>query len=285
MLMGPLISEPQRDKVDGYVQAAVADGAKVATGGERPEHLPNGFFYEPTLLVDVDPDAAVAQEEIFGPVLVVLPYRRRRRRRRHRQRLDLRPVRRRATAPTPSGPRAVARRLRIGTVSVNGGMYYGARRPLRRLQAVGHRPGDGRRRPRGVPRAQDARPPRDLTGHLMAEPLAGVRVLEVAMYGFVTSAGAVLSDWGAEVLKVEHAVTGDPQRGLRRTGSFVVEGDLNPNVEHPNRGKRSIGLDISVAVGPGRARRPGHAGRRVPHQPAARQPAAASASTSTTSGP
>ena len=44
--------------------------------------------------------------------------------------------------------------------------------------------------------------------------LGGVRVLEVAMYGFVTSAGAVLADWGAEVLKVEHAVTGDPQRGL-----------------------------------------------------------------------
>jgi crotonobetainyl-CoA:carnitine CoA-transferase CaiB-like acyl-CoA transferase len=83
----------------------------------------------------------------------------------------------------------------------------------------------------------------------MQEPLAGVRVLEVAMYGFVTSAGAVLSDWGAEVLKVEHAVTGDPQRGLRRTGSYVVEGDLNPNVEHPNRGKRSIGLDISTPGG------------------------------------
>lgn len=83
----------------------------------------------------------------------------------------------------------------------------------------------------------------------MHSPLAGIRVLEVAMYGFVTSAGAVLSDWGAEVLKVEHAVSGDPQRGLRRTGSFVVEGDLNPNVEHPNRGKRSIGLDISVESG------------------------------------
>jgi crotonobetainyl-CoA:carnitine CoA-transferase CaiB-like acyl-CoA transferase len=59
----------------------------------------------------------------------------------------------------------------------------------------------------------------------------------------------VLADWGAGVLKVEHAVTGDPQRGLRRTGSFVVEGDLNPNVEHPNRGKRSIGLDISSESG------------------------------------
>src|SRR3954451_22952335 len=83
----------------------------------------------------------------------------------------------------------------------------------------------------------------------MNEPLAGVTVLEVAIYGFVPSAGAVLADWGAEVLKVEHAVTGDPQRGLRRTGSFVVEGDLNPNIEHPNRGKRSIGLDISTQGG------------------------------------
>jgi crotonobetainyl-CoA:carnitine CoA-transferase CaiB-like acyl-CoA transferase len=79
--------------------------------------------------------------------------------------------------------------------------------------------------------------------------MSGVRVLEVAMWGFVTSAGAVLADWGADVLKVEHPVTGDPQRGLRRTGSFVVEGELNPNVEHPNRGKRSIGLDISRAEG------------------------------------
>jgi crotonobetainyl-CoA:carnitine CoA-transferase CaiB-like acyl-CoA transferase len=83
----------------------------------------------------------------------------------------------------------------------------------------------------------------------MRDPLAGVRVVEVAMYGFVTSAGAVLADWGADVLKVEHAVTGDPQRGLRRTGAFVVEGEPNPNVEHPNRGKRSIGLDISRMPG------------------------------------
>ncbi len=83
----------------------------------------------------------------------------------------------------------------------------------------------------------------------MQRPMAGVKVLEVAMYGFVTSAGAVLSDWGADVLKVEHATSGDPQRGLRRTGSFVVEGDLNPNVEHPNRGKRSIGLDIATERG------------------------------------
>jgi crotonobetainyl-CoA:carnitine CoA-transferase CaiB-like acyl-CoA transferase len=69
------------------------------------------------------------------------------------------------------------------------------------------------------------------------------------MYGFVPSAGAVLSDWGADVIKVEHAVTGDPQRGLRQTGELRVEGDPNPNVEHANRGKRSIGLNLAQSEG------------------------------------
>ncbi|GAB7145370.1 CaiB/BaiF CoA transferase family protein [Mycobacterium riyadhense] len=81
------------------------------------------------------------------------------------------------------------------------------------------------------------------------KPLEGIRVLEVAMYGFVPSAGAVLVEWGADVVKVEHAVTGDPQRGLRQTGMLRVEGDPNPNIEHANRGKRSIGLDMSVPGG------------------------------------
>ncbi|GGQ33428.1 CaiB/BaiF CoA transferase family protein [Streptomyces mutabilis] len=80
-------------------------------------------------------------------------------------------------------------------------------------------------------------------------PMEGIRVLEVAMYGFVPSAGAVLADWGADVVKVEHAVTGDPQRGLRQTGSFRVEGDPNPNVAHANRGKRSLGLDMTTPEG------------------------------------
>jgi crotonobetainyl-CoA:carnitine CoA-transferase CaiB-like acyl-CoA transferase len=84
---------------------------------------------------------------------------------------------------------------------------------------------------------------------MTVRPLEGVRVVEVAMWGFVTSAGAVLADWGADVLKIEHAEKGDPQRGLLRTGSFVVEGDVNMNFEHPNRGKRSIGLDMGVPSG------------------------------------
>ncbi|MET9387073.1 CoA transferase [Streptomyces sp. NPDC002928] len=82
------------------------------------------------------------------------------------------------------------------------------------------------------------------------KPLEGIRVIEVAMYGFVPAAGAVLADWGADVVKIEHAVHGDPQRGLRRTGAFVIEeGDPNPNIEHANRGKRSLGLDISKPEG------------------------------------
>ncbi len=83
----------------------------------------------------------------------------------------------------------------------------------------------------------------------MTAPLDGIRVLEVAMYGFVPSAGAVLAEWGADVIKVEHAITGDPQRGLRQTGMLRVEGDPNPNIEHANRRKRSIGLDMSVPEG------------------------------------
>ncbi|RSN63934.1 CaiB/BaiF CoA transferase family protein [Actinomadura sp. WAC 06369] len=83
----------------------------------------------------------------------------------------------------------------------------------------------------------------------MSAPLDGVRVVEVAMYGFVPSAGAVLADWGAEVVKIEHAVNGDPQRGLRQTGAMKVEGDPNPNIEHANRGKRSLGLDMADPEG------------------------------------
>lgn len=81
------------------------------------------------------------------------------------------------------------------------------------------------------------------------KPLEGIRILEVATHGFVPSAGAVLAEWGADVVKVEHAVTGDPQRGLRQTGALKVEGEPNPNFEHANRGKRAIGLDLSTEGG------------------------------------
>jgi crotonobetainyl-CoA:carnitine CoA-transferase CaiB-like acyl-CoA transferase len=80
--------------------------------------------------------------------------------------------------------------------------------------------------------------------------MEGVRVLEVAQWTFTPSAGAVLADWGADVIKVEHAVTGDAQRGmlqmgLRDSGEVV----FGPIMEHPNRGKRSIGIAIEDADG------------------------------------
>jgi aldehyde dehydrogenase (NAD+) len=69
--MGPLIRESQRARVSGYVEAARQQGARVVTGGQRPKGLDRGFFYEPTIVTDVDHGWPVAQEEIFGPVAVV----------------------------------------------------------------------------------------------------------------------------------------------------------------------------------------------------------------------
>jgi crotonobetainyl-CoA:carnitine CoA-transferase CaiB-like acyl-CoA transferase len=83
----------------------------------------------------------------------------------------------------------------------------------------------------------------------MHQPMQGVRVLEVAQWTFVPAAGAVLADWGADVIKVEHPVAGDAQRGLRQLGAVKLEGDVNPVMEHANRGKRAIALDIATAEG------------------------------------
>src|SRR5271167_5037201 len=82
----------------------------------------------------------------------------------------------------------------------------------------------------------------------MHKPMTGVRVLEVAQFTFVPSAGAVLVDWGADVIKIENPITGDAQRGLvtllgqsaSRPGSSFA-----PIMEAPNRGKRSVGLSLA----------------------------------------
>ncbi|MEZ0365087.1 CaiB/BaiF CoA transferase family protein [Mycobacterium sp. pUA109] len=77
----------------------------------------------------------------------------------------------------------------------------------------------------------------------------GIRVLEVAQFTFVPAAGAILADWGADVIKVEHPVRGDTQRGFINMGGFVLNPDRHPLIEHPNRGKRSVGVDLSTADG------------------------------------
>jgi aldehyde dehydrogenase (NAD+) len=72
--VGPLVSATQRERVEGFLASASADGATVATGGGRPAELERGFYVEPTVLGDVAPQMKVAQEEIFGPVMSVIGY-------------------------------------------------------------------------------------------------------------------------------------------------------------------------------------------------------------------
>ena len=128
-LMGPLISARQRDRVLGYVATGRDEGARLVCGGGRPEHLPRGWYVEPTLFVDVDNGMTIAREEIFGPVLVMIPYED-----------DDDAVRIANDSPyglsgmITSGDldraKAVARRIRTGTLGLNGGVWYGADAPF-----------------------------------------------------------------------------------------------------------------------------------------------------------
>ena len=73
-IQGPQISAKQRDRVLGYIEKGVAEGARLVLGGGRPAHLDKGWFVEPTLFADVENTMTIAREEIFGPVLVVIPF-------------------------------------------------------------------------------------------------------------------------------------------------------------------------------------------------------------------
>jgi len=83
----------------------------------------------------------------------------------------------------------------------------------------------------------------------MTKPMQGVRILEVAQHTFVPAAGAILADWGADVIKVEHPKRGDTMRGFVNIGGVKVNPARNTLMEHPNRGKRSVGLDVSTPEG------------------------------------
>jgi acyl-CoA reductase-like NAD-dependent aldehyde dehydrogenase len=73
--LGPLVSAAQRERVRGYIRKGVDEGAKLLTGGaDAPEGLDKGYYVRPTVFSDVDPDSTIAQEEIFGPVLSIIPY-------------------------------------------------------------------------------------------------------------------------------------------------------------------------------------------------------------------
>ena len=112
-----------------YIEKGKREGARLVTGGGVPTHLPKGFFVEPTLFADVDPDATIAQEEIFGPVLCVIPYED-----------DDDAVRianhsiyglsGAVTSASEERALAVARRIRTGTLSVNGAMWFDVDTPF-----------------------------------------------------------------------------------------------------------------------------------------------------------
>ena len=129
VLMGPVISRRQQERVLGYIETGKAEGARVAHGGGIPAHLDKGFYVEPTLFVDVDNAMTIAQEEIFGPVICMIGYD------------DDDDAVRIANDSTyglsgmiTSGDleraKAVARRIRTGTLGLNGGMWYGADAPF-----------------------------------------------------------------------------------------------------------------------------------------------------------
>jgi aldehyde dehydrogenase (NAD+) len=128
-IMGPLVNAAQYEKVLGMIERAKADGAKCLVGGGPAEQFEKGYFVQPTLFVDVDPDSELAQDEVFGPVLAVIKY------------TDDDDAVRIANnsryglsgaVSSASLDRAldVAKRIRTGTVSVNGGGWFGPDSPF-----------------------------------------------------------------------------------------------------------------------------------------------------------
>ena len=79
--------------------------------------------------------------------------------------------------------------------------------------------------------------------------LSGIRVIELAQYIFVPSATSVLAEWGADVIKIEPPAVGDAIRGMTRTGDRDLSGSVNFVIEHANRCKRSVGIDVSSPEG------------------------------------
>lgn len=128
-ICGPLISARQRDRVEGYLKLAVEEGGTIVVGGGRPAEHDKGFFVEPTLIAGLDNKARVAQEEIFGPVLVILPHD-----------SDDDAVRIANDSPyglsgsvfgtDPDRIAHVVAGIRTGTLGINGGIWYAADAPF-----------------------------------------------------------------------------------------------------------------------------------------------------------
>jgi aldehyde dehydrogenase (NAD+) len=128
-LMGPVVSKKQHERVLAYIEKGVSEGARLITGGGVPKHLSRGYFIEPTLFADVDPDATIAQEEIFGPVLSVIPY---------EDDDDAVRIANNSiyglsgaiTGESEERVLAMARRIRTGTLALNGGQWFSVDTPF-----------------------------------------------------------------------------------------------------------------------------------------------------------
>lgn len=133
---GPQISQRQRDRILGLIDTGVKEGATLVTGGAKPAHLHKGWYVEPTLFSDVNNSMTIAREEIFGPVMVVIPFED-----------DDDAVRiandseyglaGQVTSGSEERARSVGRRLRTGNVAVNGGIWYGSDAPFGGYKASG----------------------------------------------------------------------------------------------------------------------------------------------------
>ncbi len=129
-ITGPLISAKQRERVLGYIQQGIDEGAKLLVGGtEPPAGLDKGYFVNPTLFVDVDNSSTIAQEEIFGPVLAVIPYDDEEDAIRiaNESRYGLAGA---VLSASLDRSLAVARRVRAGVIGVNGAAAYGTDVPF-----------------------------------------------------------------------------------------------------------------------------------------------------------
>jgi len=128
-LQGPLVSAKQRDRVLGYIAKAKAEGARLVTGGKQPAHLSKGYYVEPTIFADVDPGSTLAQEEVFGPVLAVIPF---------DDEDDAVRIANHSiyglsgavTSASEERALEVARRIRTGTMSINGAMWFAVDSPF-----------------------------------------------------------------------------------------------------------------------------------------------------------
>lgn len=141
--IGPLVSDVQRERVRGYIAKGLEEGARLVTGGaEPPEDLPQGYYVRPTVFSDVTPDMTIAREEIFGPVLVLIPY---------EDEDDAVRIANDTIYGLAAGvwsedadrAQRVARRLRAGQVEVNGGRFD-IRAPFGGFKQSGHGRESGR---------------------------------------------------------------------------------------------------------------------------------------------